>query len=97
MLVIARAIMASPKLLLLDEPSLGLAPIIVTELFKIIGLLKKEGYTIILSEQNARQALAVADRGYVFETGRIIISGTAAELKESDTVRRAYLGGGQSQ
>lgn len=93
MLVIARAMMAAPKLLLLDEPSLGLAPIIVTELFRTIGRLKEDGYTIVLSEQNARQALTVADRGYVFETGRIIMAGPTAELSESDTIRRAYLGG----
>jgi branched-chain amino acid transport system ATP-binding protein len=93
MLAIGRALMGSPKLLLMDEPSLGLAPIIVSELFHIIEDLNKEGYTIILSEQNARKALQCADRAYVFEVGRIVLEGTAQELASNPKVRQAYLGG----
>ena len=92
MLVIARAMMAAPKLLMMDEPSLGLAPIIVSELFNTIGQLKVEGYTILLSEQNASKALASADRGYVFEVGRVVLQGAAQDLIHNATVRQAYLG-----
>lgn len=85
--------MAAPKLLMLDEPSLGLAPIIVSELFESIVQLRDEGYTIILSEQNAAKALQAADRGYVFETGRITLDASAKELQDNPAVRQAYLGG----
>jgi branched-chain amino acid transport system ATP-binding protein len=85
--------MTSPKLLMLDEPSLGLAPILVDETFDIILSLNKEGYTILLSEQNARRALQYSQRGYVFETGRIVFSGISQELAENPRVRHAYLGG----
>lgn len=93
MLAIGRAIMAKPKLLLLDEPSMGLAPIIVQQIFEIIQTINKEGTTILLVEQNANMALSIADRAYVIETGKIVLSGTAQELKESEQVKAAYLGG----
>ena len=93
MLAVGRALMAGPKLLLLDEPSMGLAPLIVQEIFRVIGTLSREkGTTILLVEQNARAALKLADRGYVIETGRIILQGDAAELLENKEVQRAYLG-----
>ncbi len=93
MLAIGRALMGSPKLLLMDEPSLGLAPLVVIELFHIVEDLNKEGYTILLSEQNAQKALQFADRAYVFEVGRIVLEGTAQELASNPKVRQAYLGG----
>ena len=93
MLSVGRGLMSSPKLMMLDEPSLGLSPVAVAELFKIIVDLNKEGYTILLSEQNARKALQYAHRGYVFETGSIVLSGTAQELASDPRVRQAYLGG----
>ena len=93
MLAIARALMARPRLLLLDEPSLGLAPLLVQRIFDVIARLKAEGVTILLVEQNARQALAVADRAYVLETGRITLSGAARDLAANSEVERAYLGG----
>jgi len=93
MLAIARAMMAVPRLLMMDEPSLGLAPLIVMELFNTIGQLKAEGYTILLSEQNALKALVYADRGYVFEVGSVMLEGTAQELTDNAQVRAAYLGG----
>jgi branched-chain amino acid transport system ATP-binding protein len=93
MLAIARALMSRPRLLLLDEPSLGLAPMLVQTIFGVIRELNAAGTTILLIEQNARQALAVANRGYVLEVGRIAYSGTADELQASDAVRAAYLGG----
>ena len=93
MLAIARALMARPKLLLLDEPSLGLAPLIVKEIFDTIRSLRAHGVTILLVEQMANQALAVADRGYVLETGRITLQGAGAELRRDPKVRAAYLGG----
>lgn len=93
MLAIARALMSHPKLLMLDEPSMGLAPILVDQIFDIIKELHKGGTTILLVEQNARKALEVADRAYVLETGKIALSGTGRELSESDEVRKAYLGG----
>lgn len=93
MLAIARGMIATPKILMMDEPSLGLAPIIVTELFNTIGKLKREGFTILLSEQNALKALAYADRGYVFEVGSMVLEGTAQELIDNAQVRAAYLGG----
>ena len=92
MLAIGRALMARPRLLLLDEPSLGLAPLVVEDIFTAIAGLRREGMTILLVEQNARAALKVADRGYVLETGRIILSGAAQDLKEDRQVTRAYLG-----
>ncbi len=92
MLAIGRALMSNPKLLLLDEPSLGLAPIIVQEIFRIIDDLREKGVTILLIEQNANLALRHSDRAYVLETGRISVSGTAADLLSNDAVKTAYLG-----
>ena len=93
MLAIGRALMSHPRLLMLDEPSMGLAPILVEQIFDIIRQLHKEGTTILLVEQNAQMALSVADRAYVLETGKITLSVTGAELMASDQVRKAYLGG----
>ena len=93
MVAIARALMQCPKLLMLDEPSLGLAPVVVQQVFEIIQNINKMGTTILLVEQNAQMALSVADRAYVMETGRIILSGTGRELAESEAVKKAYLGG----
>jgi branched-chain amino acid transport system ATP-binding protein len=92
MLAIARALMGRPSLLLLDEPSIGLAPLVVKAIFATVAGLRKEGRTIMLVEQNARAALAVADRGYVMETGQVVLEGTAAELSANRDVQRAYLG-----
>jgi branched-chain amino acid transport system ATP-binding protein len=92
MLAISRALMSEPKLLLLDEPSLGLAPLIIVDIFKSIRALREAGLTILLVEQMANQALAVADRAYVLETGRIILEGTGAQLLKDPAVRAAYLG-----
>jgi branched-chain amino acid transport system ATP-binding protein len=92
MLAIGRAMMSRPRVLLLDEPSLGLAPILVDTIFQVIQDINKEGTTILLIEQNAAKALAVANRGYVLETGRIVKEGTAKALRESPEVQRAYLG-----
>lgn len=92
MLAIGRGLMIRPKLLMLDEPSLGLMPKLVTELFNTISLLKKEGYTILLVEQNVREALELADRGYVLQTGRTVHTGRGKELLDSDIVRKAFLG-----
>ncbi len=94
MLAIARALMSRPRLLLLDEPSLGLAPLVVKEIFAVIRALKARGVTILLVEQMATQALAVADRAYVLETGSITLQGTGAELRRDPKVRAAYLGEG---
>ena len=93
MLAMGRALMSHPKLLMLDEPSMGLAPILVEQIFDIIRQLHKNGTTILLVEQNAQMALSVADRAYVLETGKITLSCTGKELAESDEVRKAYLGG----
>ena len=93
MLAMGRAVMSNPKLLMLDEPSMGLAPILVEQIFDIIKNLHKAGTTILLVEQNAQAALSVADRGYVLETGRIVTEGTGAALLESDAIKKAYLGG----
>ena len=93
MLAIGRALMSHPRLLMLDEPSMGLAPILVEQIFDIIRKLHAEGTTILLVEQNAQMALSVADRAYVMETGKITLSGTGAELAASDEVKKAYLGG----
>jgi len=93
MLAVGRALMAEPRLLMLDEPSIGLAPLIVQEILRVIGQLKSEGLTIILVEQNARLALSVADRGYVLEVGRIVLLGSSAELSADPRLSQAYLGG----
>lgn len=93
MLAMGRALMSKPRLMMLDEPSMGLAPILVDQIFDIIKNLHAAGTTILLVEQNARKALGVADRAYVLETGRIVNSGTGAELLSDDSVKRAYLGG----
>ena len=93
MLAIARALMAKPRLLLLDEPSLGLAPMLVNRIFAVISRLKETGVTILLVEQNARKALEIADRAYVMETGRIILDGDARELAANPEIEKAYLGG----
>lgn len=93
MLAIGRALMSHPRLLLLDEPSLGLAPIIIQQIFEIIQRLRDEGVTIFLVEQNAHQALKIADRGYVLENGRVVMNGTGAALLQDDAVGKAYLGG----
>ncbi len=92
MLAMGRALMSHPKLLMLDEPSMGLAPLLVEQIFDIIRQLHADGTTILLVEQNAQAALAVADRGYVLETGRIVTEGTGTALLESDAIRKAYLG-----
>jgi len=93
MLAMGRALMSNPKLLMLDEPSMGLAPILVQQIFDIISDLHKAGTTILLVEQNAQMALSVADRGYVLETGRIVTTGSGADLLNDDAVKKAYLGG----
>ena len=93
MLAMGRALMSKPKLLMLDEPSMGLAPILVEQIFDIITELHKAGTTILLVEQNAEMALKVADRAYVMESGKITLSGTGAELAASDAIKKAYLGG----
>ena len=93
MLAMSRALMSHPKLMMLDEPSMGLAPILVDQIFDIIKQLHKDGTTILLVEQNASKALEIADRAYVLETGNITLSGTGIELARSDEVRKAYLGG----
>jgi branched-chain amino acid transport system ATP-binding protein len=92
MLAIGRALMARPKLIMLDEPSMGLAPLMVKEIFSIIVRLREEGNTVLLVEQNARGALKIANRGYVLETGRIIVEGEAEALLANRDVQRAYLG-----
>ncbi|MFD1672111.1 ABC transporter ATP-binding protein [Agrilactobacillus yilanensis] len=93
MLAMGRALMAAPKLLLLDEPSMGLAPIFINEIFDIIEEIKRNGTTVLLIEQNAAKALSIADRGYVLSVGKIVLSGTGAELLSNDAVQKAYLGG----
>lgn len=93
MLAMGRALMSKPKILLLDEPSMGLAPILVKEIFSIIEDIKKQGTTVLLVEQNARMALSIADRAYVMETGNIVLSGTGKELMNSEDIQKAYLGG----
>ncbi|HEM4256591.1 TPA: ABC transporter ATP-binding protein, partial [Streptococcus suis] len=92
MLAMGRALMSQPKLLLLDEPSMGLAPIFIQEIFDIIQDIQKQGTTVLLIEQNANKALAIADRGYVLETGKVVLSGTGKELLASEEVKKAYLG-----
>ena len=93
MLAMGRALMAKPKIMLLDEPSMGLSPLLVKEIFAIIKDINSQGVTILLVEQNAKMALGIADKAYVIETGKIVMSGTGKELLESEDVRRAYLGG----
>ncbi len=93
MLSLGRALMAKPKLLMVDEASLGLMPILVEKIYEVIGELKRRGMTILLVEQNARQALKVADRGYVLETGRIVLEGSSEGLRTNPMVKKAYLGG----
>ncbi len=93
MLGMGRALMSKPKLMMLDEPSMGLAPILVQQIFDIIEALNKEGTTILLVEQNAQMALSIADRAYVLETGKIVNTGTGKDLLNDDSVRKAYLGG----
>ena len=93
MVAIARGLMSHPKLLLLDEPSLGLAPLIVQQVYKVIAEIRREGTTVLLVEQNAHMALSVADRGYVLETGRLVAEGKPEALWSNDDVRAAYLGG----
>lgn len=93
MLAMGRALMSKPKLLLLDEPSMGLAPIFIQEIFNIIQEINQQGTTVLLIEQNAKMALSIADRGYVLETGEIVLNGKGSELLDSDEVQKAYLGG----
>ena len=92
MLAIGRALMSRPRLLLLDEPSMGLAPMLVSQIFAIVRDINAEGTTILLVEQNARMALSVAHRGYVIQTGQVVVAGTASDLQSNETVRKAYLG-----
>lgn len=94
MLAIARALCSAPKMLMMDEPSIGLAPLVVAEVFSIVEELRGSGYTILVSEQNARKALQSADRAYVFEVGRMVLTGSATELTENAEVRKAYIGRG---
>ncbi len=93
MLAIGRALMSKPKLLLLDEPTLGLAPLIIAQIFEIIQTIRDEGVTVFLVEQNAHKALQIADRGYVLETGKVVMADTGANLLANDDIRKAYLGG----
>ena len=92
MLAIARALMSRPRLLLLDEPSLGLAPLLVKEIFQIIGEIRAKGTTVVLVEQNAHMALQVADYAYLLETGRVVLSDPSAALRQREEVRRVYMG-----
>jgi branched-chain amino acid transport system ATP-binding protein len=92
MLAIGRALMAEPRMLLLDEPSLGLAPTIIEQIFDVIQDLNRQGTTVLLVEQNAAMALEIADRGYVLETGRMVMADSAAKLRDDPLIRRAYLG-----
>lgn len=97
MLAIGRALMSKPKMLLLDEPSMGLAPLVVREIFQVIQELGKQGTTVLVVEQNAKAALGIADRAYVMETGRIVMEGDAAEMARNPEIQRAYLGKGYKQ
>lgn len=92
MLAIGRALMSSPRIILMDEPSMGLSPILVNEVFEIIEDINKLGTTVLLVEQNANKALSIADRAYVLETGNIVLEGSAKELLNDDSVKKAYLG-----
>ena len=93
MLAMGRAMMSKPKLIVMDEPSMGLSPLLVKEVFKIIEAMHAAGITVLLVEQNAKMALSIADRAYVLETGKISLSGTGKELMSSEKIRKAYLGG----
>ena len=93
MLAIGRALMSKPRLLLMDEPTLGLAPLIIAQIFDIIQTIRNDGVTVFLVEQNANRALQIADRGYVLETGKLVLEDTGANLLKNDAVRKAYLGG----
>jgi branched-chain amino acid transport system ATP-binding protein len=93
MVAIARGLMSRPRLLLLDEPSLGLAPLVVQQVFKVVADIRTSGTTVLLVEQNAHMALSIADRGYVLETGKLVIEGKPAALWNNEEVRAAYLGG----
>ena len=92
MLAMGRALMSKPSIILMDEPSMGLSPILVNEIFDIIESISKSGTTVLLVEQNAKKALSIADRAYVLETGKIVTSGKASELLENDSIKKAYLG-----
>ncbi len=92
MLAMGRALMSNPKIIVMDEPSMGLSPILVSEIFDIITSIRKDGTTVLLVEQNAKKALAIADRAYVLETGNIVLSGKASELINDESIRKAYLG-----
>jgi branched-chain amino acid transport system ATP-binding protein len=92
MLAIGRALMARPRLLILDEPSLGLSPLLVQELFRVLSTLNAQGMSILLVEQNVVQALRISQRAYVLELGKIVMQGSSAELRSSDTIRQSYLG-----
>jgi branched-chain amino acid transport system ATP-binding protein len=92
MLAIGRALMSEPRMLLLDEPSLGLAPILIAQVFETIKEINAQGTTVLLVEQNALQALSIAHRGYVLQTGNVVLTGTGDELRRNETVRKAYLG-----
>ena len=92
MLAVGRGLMALPKMIMFDEPSLGLAPILVAEIFNIIKRIKKEGVTVLITEQNTKQTLEISDRGYVLENGRVVLSDTGQELLNNDHVKQAYLG-----
>jgi branched-chain amino acid transport system ATP-binding protein len=96
MLAIARGLMAAPRLIMLDEPSLGLAPVLVEEIFRLIHGLKRQGLAVVLSEQNARMSLAIADRAYVVEMGHVVMSGTGRELLDNPEVSERYLGVGKA-
>ena len=93
MLAVGRALMSKPKILLMDEPSMGLSPLLVKEIFSIVKEVHKQGITVLLVEQNAKMALAIADRAYVLETGNIVLEGSGKELLNSANVQKAYLGG----
>ena len=92
MLAMGRALMSNPKIILMDEPSMGLSPIFVEEIFKIIKEISASGTTVLLVEQNAKKALSIADRAYVLETGNIVLSGNAQELMDNESIKKAYLG-----
>ena len=92
MLAMGRALMSKPKILLMDEPSMGLSPLFVSEIFKIIEEVSAQGVTVLLVEQNAKKALSIADRAYVLETGKVVMSGPARELMANDAIKAAYLG-----
>ena len=92
MLAMARALMSKPKVLLMDEPSMGLSPLLVKEIFHIIQDINKAGTTVLLVEQNAKKALSIADRAYVLETGKIVLEGKASDLLNNDSIKKAYLG-----